>query len=306
MNFFQHSFLDANGTLPKERAIQFEACRIIFASDALSNKDCSASQRDGDESWLRDLIMSDSDIMTEALFGPLRTASEGVSTLRIYGRDHLFEECQLEAQLRTFVQKQSHAIVTLSDWQIQQEACAIVHRAEEASHTTLEGFADWVVRTIGANTNWLSAFKIRVGLKIGSESLSASADLAAKSSVELVNCSWKSPPGVASSYASFEAHTGSHITRSLDETLAGAAVSDKYSQSRHSMGPNFFRLFASDLKRWVLATMSPFNPGYHVPSDAEIQHHARWIMYESDDPWNQTAADHPEWLRQFKLDLGIP
>jgi hypothetical protein len=51
--------------------------------------------------------------------------------------------------------------------------------------------------------------------------------------------------------------------------------------------------------------MSPSNPGCHVPSDAEIQHHARWIIYESDDPWNQTAADHPEWLWRFKKDVGI-
>lgn len=25
----------------------------------------------------------------------------------------------------------------------------------------------------------------------------------------------------------------------------------------------------------------------------------------SDDPWNQTAADNAQWLRQFKRDVGI-
>jgi hypothetical protein len=33
----------------------------------------------------------------------------------------------------------------------------------------------------------------------------------------------------------------------------------------------------------------------------------RWVLANtnSDDPWNQTAADNAQWLRQFKRDVGI-
>lgn len=42
-----------------------------------------------------------------------------------------------------------------------------------------------------------------------------------------------------------------------------------------------------------------------IPSDALIQNQARWIIYDDDDPWNQTAADNAEWLIRFKRDVGL-
>ena len=44
--------------------------------------------------------------------------------------------------------------------------------------------------------------------------------------------------------------------------------------------PNYDRWVARELARWVAATMSPHNPNRHVPTDEELQHQARWIMYE--------------------------
>ena len=43
----------------------------------------------------------------------------------------------------------------------------------------------------------------------------------------------------------------------------------------------------------------------HVPTDMEIQNHARVLVYEYDDPWNQTRADLPTWLDQFKRETGL-
>lgn len=305
VNFFRQNYLDANGEPPDYRTVQFEACRIIFASDALSDKDTSTPQGNDDQSWLRDLIMCSTDTTTEALFGPLRTASEGVSTLRIYGRTHLFEQCPLEAQLRAFVQEQSHTSQVLPDWQIQQEAREIIRRTE-VSNTMLEGFADWVVWTIGSNNHWLSAFKSRAGLPVDDQSQPVDPDLAAIFSMESFDRHWTSATSATEVCSAVEPYAESENTESLSTALPSTVMPDKYSQSHRSMGPNFFRLFTGDLRRWVLATMSPSNPGCHIPSDAEIQHHARWIMYESDDPWNQTAADHPEWLWRFKKDVSIP
>lgn len=47
------------------------------------------------------------------------------------------------------------------------------------------------------------------------------------------------------------------------------------------------------------------NQGIPV-TDEMLQNAARWILYDSDDPWNQTAADNPEWLELFKKAHGMP
>ncbi|CAK7202461.1 hypothetical protein SEUCBS139899_005184 [Sporothrix eucalyptigena] len=68
---------------------------------------------------------------------------------------------------------------------------------------------------------------------------------------------------------------------------------------------NCYRRLARELTRFVNMVMSPNNPNSHVPTDVELQHQARWILYDDDDPWNQTAADNAEWLMRFKRDVGI-
>ncbi|KAJ5147354.1 hypothetical protein N7526_000706 [Penicillium atrosanguineum] len=40
-------------------------------------------------------------------------------------------------------------------------------------------------------------------------------------------------------------------------------------------------------------------------TDESIQKEARCLLYGDDDPWNQTAADNPEWLSFFKDGMGI-
>ncbi|KAL2835363.1 hypothetical protein BJY01DRAFT_238914 [Aspergillus pseudoustus] len=42
-----------------------------------------------------------------------------------------------------------------------------------------------------------------------------------------------------------------------------------------------------------------------VITDERVHSEARQILYGEDDPWNQTPADNAEWLRLFKLGLGL-
>lgn len=51
--------------------------------------------------------------------------------------------------------------------------------------------------------------------------------------------------------------------------------------------------------------MSKNSPNPHVPTDEEIRRQARWIIYNDDDPWNQTAVDNAEWLLRFKRSNGL-
>ncbi|CAG9948865.1 unnamed protein product [Clonostachys rosea f. rosea IK726] len=68
---------------------------------------------------------------------------------------------------------------------------------------------------------------------------------------------------------------------------------------------NVYRGLWRRLSRFVLNSTSPFNPSSHTPTDEELQYQARWIIYDSDDPWNQTPADNPDWLREFKKETGL-
>ncbi|KAJ9610319.1 hypothetical protein H2200_005096 [Cladophialophora chaetospira] len=42
-----------------------------------------------------------------------------------------------------------------------------------------------------------------------------------------------------------------------------------------------------------------------LPSDKELQDHARMVIYEDNDPWNWTCADNQQWLDTFKYQQGI-
>ena len=42
-----------------------------------------------------------------------------------------------------------------------------------------------------------------------------------------------------------------------------------------------------------------------TPTDEMLQDYARRIMYDNGDPWNQTAADNPDWLTLFKKAHGL-
>lgn len=42
-----------------------------------------------------------------------------------------------------------------------------------------------------------------------------------------------------------------------------------------------------------------------IPTDEMLQSEARRIVYDCDDPWNQTCADNPTWLGVLKRDNGL-
>jgi hypothetical protein len=43
----------------------------------------------------------------------------------------------------------------------------------------------------------------------------------------------------------------------------------------------------------------------HIPTDKELQDQGRLIVFDDDDPWNQTAADNERWLAALKFQHGI-
>lgn len=151
---------DKTGSLPTDEEVRLEACRIIFASEALSLQGISAKF-----SWLRDLLMADEELARSAKFGPLRSGIENrLSILKINGKDNLFEQCPLEQHLHEYVRAKILLGLTAMDDELQEEACRIVGRIEEVSTTPSDFIANWLVRLITASSGWLANFRQRAHL----------------------------------------------------------------------------------------------------------------------------------------------
>jgi hypothetical protein len=315
IEFFIQRYFDKHGHLPGNDTMQLESCRIIFAAETTSVMHGPETDHLHEVSWLRDLMMSSPELTKRARFQPVRSSRESRHfPLRINAKDHLFEHCPLEAQLRGFVSQRLATGETLDDVQLHHEACQIVRRMEQESSTPSDVFANWIVKGIYSGTNWISLFKQRAAIPDA-----VSTDFAIdSSSSQLLDISWPNPSPQESSLYALRAGSPSKQTRDCFTSLPtfseepiitpeSTTQTDMYGRLRSLLpdDTNFYRIFDSDMRRWAASTLSPKNPNCHVPSDEEIQHQARWIMYDGDDPWNQTPADFPNWLSRFKKEVGI-
>jgi hypothetical protein len=308
IEFFIQNYSDNNGILPTNDVIQFEACRIIFAADASLDADLPTDPMAYRESWLRDLVMSSPDLARQARFGPIKTASESRhSSLKINGKDAIFEHCPLEAQLRAFVLEQQISGGPLPDIQLQTQMCEIVRQMEKTSLTPSDMFANWVVKGIYSGPEWLSNFKMRASITNAVEHLSPSLDMQSQQIMDEWAQLTQQPlspfdPGHNLSspqdqLSPFDENEFSRVLASMTTDMTslapstGAAVPitssalfDMNDRPRVLLpdDTNFHRVFESDIRRWVAATMSSKNPNCHIPSDEEIQHQARWIMYNGE------------------------
>ena len=275
---------ELTGRMPENSTMQLEACRIVFASEVLStNTDVMPA------SWLRDLIMSCKQIKNEAKFGPLRMRHESrFSVLKINGRDNLFELCPLEAQLWTFVRAREATGVAVTDESMQEEASKIVSYMEQTSKTPSDVFANWLVKLIHANTEWLQSFKTRA-CSLQFDPAVGVAPRMPKPHVAYNNASVlrPAPLRMATISSTPEAMPNVHIDPATYHLASGLESStdqnNLFPPARSRMfinSANFFSWLVRDLARWVAATMSPNNPNCHVPTDEELQHQARCIVYD--------------------------
>lgn len=158
--YFGSNFWDTHGRAPTEDDLTLEGCRIIFASELLSLQGIATQA-----SWLRDIVMSQEAIVKQARFGPLRGAAENrLQTLKINGKDNLFEECPMERQLHEYVKAKQLLGLTAMDDELQEEARRIVGRVEEVCTHPSEAVANWLLRLITASTIWLEGFRRRAHL----------------------------------------------------------------------------------------------------------------------------------------------
>ncbi|EFX03246.1 homeobox and c2h2 transcription factor [Grosmannia clavigera kw1407] len=316
------------GKTPTETEMLVEACRVIFGADMLARN----SNNINSPSWLRDLLMSNEDCKQHARLSPIRSALDSqMATIRINGKGNIFDSCPLEAGLQDFVVRRAQLGLTPMNAELRAEATRIVGELEaqlvdEAGKSADAGFrrapfdkcvVDFILRLVEKTTSWLTAFRQRAHLP--------RAEAIADETRRPVDDP-KSIDAAVHNEARLEAELSDFVRQQME---AGKPAPDDAALQRQARliiyelddgwnqtaadGPEWLTSFKSkhipqlarELTRYVTAAMSPNNPNCHVPTDEELQHQARWILYDDDDPWNQTAADNAEWLMRFKRDSGI-
>lgn len=84
------------------------------------------------------------------------------------------------------------------------------------------------------------------------------------------------------------------------EPFSASRKANQASADRPSL-PTVFELLTARLGDFVRACKAD---GVGVTDDM-LQREARLMIYDDDDPWNQTPADNPSWLSLFKIGYGL-
>ncbi|KAK7748862.1 hypothetical protein SLS53_000886 [Cytospora paraplurivora] len=246
---------DAAAPTPSDEDLQYEACRIIYASE-VSSRGVLASRA----SWLRDLLMSSDEIRRRAQLSPIRGAKENcLGQLKINGKDNIFEDCPLEKHLGIIFEPSDHVL---------QHSDRMPPPKSNSPPTALEPLI------LGLDAVRKTPSPLYPALRNNGDITASPLN---GSGTNTVN------PAVAQS--------------SAEATL-----------KRHHLflnGSGNYRHIVRELARYVASCMSPNNPARHTPTDEEIRHQARWILYDDGDPFNVTVADNVEWLTRFKRSTAI-
>ncbi|KAI6783826.1 homeobox and C2H2 transcription factor [Emericellopsis cladophorae] len=321
MEYYSNEFMAAHQRRPTLAEMQYECCSRVLGAEQLTaahnRQNNRPTRADGNgnvgntssASWLRDLVMSDESIAREARLRPLREAAKvSITPLRVNGKSTVFESCALEGELQQRVQA-SHAVgLAVTNQDIRVMACQVVAEMTAKAPWPSKSAQDFLIELIYTTCGtWFTKFRQRAGLPV---------DEACPSELH--------GPGHGGAGNSW--HAGSVMEATLQaggpEASLGSltTVDDVSSYSpnlqsahgaagglrEHRLGDDScYRRLMKELVRYTRSAMSPYNPNQHVPTDEELQHHARWIMFDDDDPWNQTPADNAEWLRHFKKDQGL-
>ncbi|KAL6890797.1 hypothetical protein GGI43DRAFT_430424 [Trichoderma evansii] len=286
--------INATETLPTNEELQYEACCIIFGSEILSGMLSKQSEEPG-PSWLRDLLMSSEDIAKQAQIRPMKTCLKArITQLQIRGKRNIFENCNAEDQLQKYVDLSLSSGLTIGYAELQFEASNIITSLDASATNHSPLFVRFLNDLIFSSNQWLVPFCGRSPLQPGEGIITGPSEIL---------------QGIAA-----QKFGGNPIPVACPPEFPNDHKADNTKSCNFSPGKsapylqddsNCYRRLTRELSRFVASAVSPHNPNSHTPSDEELQYQARWIMFEEDDPWNQTPADNPQWLEDFKINIGL-
>ncbi|PQE29983.1 hypothetical protein CJF32_00000658 [Rutstroemia sp. NJR-2017a WRK4] len=297
------------GLTALDSELQAEACRIIDVAEKTAIVPCK-----GAATWLKYLINNSTAWLADfrrraGLPRSSEMKDESVRPKDDKTIDHsIHNYARLETELKDYVQLQATLGIKPTDSDIQRHARMIIYGSDDPWNQT---WAD--------NVAYLQIFKSQNGLAPLEENMS---NLDLPSFMEARGKAI-SPPSSSTLHWEVEGYESQAGPASKDASSGltsytynqpiHALVSNQPSANSNPVQPlkdfcndaNCYNRLVRELSKFVARCMSPNNPSQHIPSDEEIQNQARWVIYDDDDPWNQTAADNAEWLLRFKRDVGL-
>ncbi|KAG9241980.1 hypothetical protein BJ878DRAFT_536178 [Calycina marina] len=251
-------------------------------------------------------------------------------------------KCSKELSLKEYVKKRQALGLTPIDAELQIEACRILDEVEVAANYKCKGALQWFKYLVTSSPHWLDDFRRRAMLPRTEEM--ASMDKRSLDDTT-IDYSIHNYHRLERGLIDFVAKSRSAGYIPTDEVLQKTAriiifeKDDPWDQTaaddpncliafkRHNglLAPikeeantnptvplhyflndsNCYGHLVRELNLFITSTKSPNNPNQHVPIDAEIQNQARWIIYDGDDPWNQTVAFNDEWMIHIKRNCGL-
>ncbi|KAH8820090.1 hypothetical protein F5884DRAFT_661842 [Xylogone sp. PMI_703] len=294
MDFVQKRL--ALGLTPTDKELQVECCRLIDEAEKSSNFKCKPAVLwfkyliNDSRGWLADFRKRASLPRSESLICEHMRNPDG-KTIDFTIHNHR----RLERDLINYVMSQRARGHTPSDSDIQRQARMIIYGNDDPWN-----------QTVADNPEYIEIFKRQYGLAPQISEPSPSKDEDFGDSCMLPG---GSPASLHWDLADLFRKTA---VQSGDQPLYATAQNQPSANSNPTLplryflnDANCYRRLVRELKRFVQSCLSPNNPNQHIPTDGEIQNQARWVIYDDDDPWNQTAADNAEWLVRFKRDAGL-
>ncbi|KAF0327374.1 C2H2 type zinc finger domain-containing protein, partial [Colletotrichum asianum] len=277
--------LAKDGCLPSDKQLHHEACSIILGADVISTQPASSTP-----SWLRDVFLC-SEAANEARLMPLQqVAKSRLTQLKITGKWSIFDQCRLELELRRIVLTHNNRRAAMSDDKLQEEAASILQRAEACSPKPSKYCAEFLVRVVRGSKLWIEPFRERVrqlsGIGVESDASNTAVD-AKGSSRKKQDISQGTAGTSTSTSTSISPSDVDERNTSLDRmpafTIVNTSGNTEIRQGIHvpfllNDHDSYTRL-ATNLSRFVGATMSPNNPNRHVPTDYELRYQARWMWF---------------------------
>ncbi|KAM0433453.1 hypothetical protein ACHAPT_004333 [Fusarium lateritium] len=272
LEYFNANYINARHSPPPNHDLLYESCCIIFGAEILYTDSATP-----ESSWLRDLLMSSEEVVSQARMRPMKSAAKSrITSLRINGKDNIFQACPMEESLQRYIEVPKLLGLRVEDDELQREACAIVQSVNQSLRKPSAMFVNFLTGLIFNSTKWLIPFRQRTGLVTEDITLS------------VVPETGTGPLVIANPVPNIEPMPLSMEQQSLSEAWTTEGVSTdqlktsgiEVPASFHLNDANCYRHLGRELTRFVMSTMSSRNPKSHIPTDEELQHQARWIMFD--------------------------
>lgn len=253
------------GLTTTDYELQLEACNIVGRME-----EKSIVPSEDVANFLLRLIYKDSLWMT----GYRQRAGLPVPDMALDLKDQsavnstIYNYSQLEFELAEFTRSQRALGSSPTDDELRSQARCVVHKCSKSQNETA---AD--------NKAWLDAFKerhLRTETNKASPSNSNSPSHSLEPLIHGLDTTRASAAG-----SGFSPFTGSGTNSPANAHLPESSSMSGVKRSQLFLnGSNNYRQLVRELARYVASTMSPNNPNRHVPTDEEIRHQARWVLYD--------------------------